>query len=113
MRQKNPGLLLPWLTLSLYLIHPGERPLLPGFGCRIHGMQSLRTEAERHLGAALIEEAIERWVPWLRVDRVEILEARSGIVRLAVERRSERGELEIRLRGKVGLDVSAPTVNVT
>jgi len=51
---------------------PGERRLLPEFGCRIHRLPSIQTDAECQLAAALVEEALERWVPGLGVERAEV-----------------------------------------
>lgn len=52
---------------------PGERRLLPGFGCRIHFLPSIESAAERHVAAALIEESLREWVPSLGVERAEVL----------------------------------------
>jgi len=65
-------------------IVPGERPLLPQFGCRIHFLSSLATREDRLLAAALVEEALERWLPELRVDRAEVLGSYDGLIRLAL-----------------------------
>lgn len=54
---------------------PGERRLLPAFGCRIHSLPSLESAASRHLAAALVEEALEHWAPDLDCERAEVGEA--------------------------------------
>lgn len=51
---------------------PGERPFLPEFGCRVHLLPVPATTAERQVMAALMEESLERWVPWLAAERVEV-----------------------------------------
>ncbi len=78
---------------------PGERPLLPEFGCRIHHLEALKSERERQLAAALVEEALERWTPWLGVERVEVLEAAAGdSVRLALRVRGSWHEMKLTLQ---------------
>ena len=54
-------------------IVPGERPLRPDFGCRVHFLAPIRTASDRQVAAALVEEALDSWVPWLRVERAEVL----------------------------------------
>ena len=46
-------------------IVPGERRLMPSFGCRIHQLDTVQTPLEKNTGAARIEEALERWAPTL------------------------------------------------
>ena len=83
-------------TLRLLLeVSPGERPLVASFGCRVHCLSSVETQEERNLASALIEEALERWLPWLKVRRAEVLSATSSTLRIAIERDSEYRELEI------------------
>ena len=77
---------------------PGERPLMPEFGCRLHHLTSLDGERERQIAAALVEEALERWTPWLGVERVEVLEAAQGEVRLALRARGSWHEMSLSLR---------------
>ena len=74
---------------------PGERRLLPEFGCRIHLLPSIRTKAERHLAAALVEEALDCWVPDLHIDRVEILGVDGGCIRLALRKQGSWRELRL------------------
>jgi phage baseplate assembly protein W len=70
-------------------IVPGERPLLPEFGCRIHLLPVPVSIAERQVAAALMEESLDRWVPWLAAERVEVTGAGGG-----------RIELELRANGR-------------
>ena len=67
-------------------IVPGERRLLPEFGCRVHEVESLATPVSREVAAALVEDALERWVPRLRVDRAEVVPSGGG--KLAVRLRA-------------------------
>jgi phage baseplate assembly protein W len=85
---------------------PGERRLLAEFGCRIHELGSIRTDAECQLAAALVEEALERWIPDLGVERAEVeTTEREGCLRvrlrvagawhsLAIQHRVQGGEEE-------------------
>ena len=62
----------PAETLRLVLeICPGERPLQPEFGCAIHQLDERNLQREE-LVAGLMEEALDRWLPALRVQRVEV-----------------------------------------
>lgn len=63
---------------------PGERRLLPAFGCRIHSLPSLGSAASRHLAAALVEEALERWAPDLDCERAEVGEASDSGVSIRI-----------------------------
>ena len=83
---------------------PGERRLLPEFGCRIHLLPSIRTKAEQHLAAALVEEALETWVPDLHFDRAEILGIEGRWIRLAL--RKQGSWLELRLAHRVSASSS-------
>ncbi len=76
-------------------VAPGERPLLPGFGCGLHRMRSITTERERQIAAALVEEALDRWAPWARVDRVEVARVTAGRVDLVIWTATEKMELEV------------------
>jgi len=64
---------------------PGERSLEPEFGCRIHFLEGIDSSGACALAGALVEEALERWVPQLRVDRAVVSVLRGD-------------ELEVRLR---------------
>jgi phage baseplate assembly protein W len=74
---------------------PGERRFLPEFGCRMHLLPSIRTSAERHLAAALVEEALESWVPDLRFDKAEILGVEGAWIRLALRKHGSWHELRL------------------
>ena len=66
------GHLKPVEMIRLVLeVRPGERPLQPEFGCSIRdlGQEGLVVP---QLVAGLMEEAIERWLPALQVQRVEV-----------------------------------------
>jgi phage baseplate assembly protein W len=76
-------------------IVPGERRLLPEFGCRIHSLPSLSTPGERQLGAALVEEALDRWAPSLGIDRAEILSVEEGKVRMTLRAHGAWHELSL------------------
>ncbi|MEM7231820.1 MAG: GPW/gp25 family protein [Planctomycetota bacterium] len=56
-------------------VAPGERVLHPRFGCAVHRMSRIESPAERHVAAALIEEAIEEFLPDVDVQRVDVLES--------------------------------------
>ena len=79
-------------------IVPGERRLLAAFGCRIHALDDLHRSEARELAAGLVEEALERWVPALGVERVEVREARGGWIRVALSVASRWHEFDIKHR---------------
>jgi len=85
-------------------VAPGERPLLPSFGCRIHELARIATEAERHAAATLVEDALERWAPWLGVRRVEVVEVEAPALRLRIVAGAEDREVEVHWRGGSGAD---------
>jgi phage baseplate assembly protein W len=67
---------------------PGERQMLPGFGCRIHEL--LFAPNTRATGAMIshhVEEALARWEPRIQVLSVDAEPEQSGAVRVAVEYR--------------------------
>ena len=66
-------------------IVPGERRLVPSFGCRIHELDALQTALEKNTGAALIEEALERWAPRLAVERAEVEDVGEGWLRVRLK----------------------------
>lgn len=79
-------------------IVPGERRLLPEFGCRIHALRALGTTRDRELAAGLVEEALERWTD-LDVDRAEVRPTGDdGWIRVAVRVAGRWHELEIKHR---------------
>jgi phage baseplate assembly protein W len=91
------GSVLDRLRLLLEVV-PGERPLLPEFGCVIHQLPSLAGVEERQIAGALVEETIERWMPRLGVERVEVLSASEGRARLALRVRGSWHDLDLELR---------------
>ena len=92
-------------------IVPRERRLLPEFGCRIHALGSVRTTRDRALAAGLVEEALERWVPALGVDRAEVWPSSDGWIRVAIHAAGCWHELEIKhRRERAGSPVSPPSV---
>lgn len=66
-------------------IVPGERRLMPSFGCRIHQLDTVQTPLEKSTGAALIEEALERWAPTLAVERAEVDDIGDGWLRVRLK----------------------------
>lgn len=84
---------------------PGERPLLPEFGCEVHRLARILDASERSLAAALIEESLERFAPWLGVRRVEVLGVRAfaeddpdaprGTLRVRYIAARESGEVDV------------------
>ena len=80
---------------------PGERPLLPEFGCAVQHMKQISTPRERQVAAALIEDALERWLPSVRVVGVDMVDGGAdrlvSSVRANVEPDAEYVEIE-RLR---------------
>lgn len=62
-------------------IAPGERRLLPEFGCRIHELE-LGGESRRAVAAVFVEQALERWTPGLAIERAEVLEQDGGRIEI-------------------------------
>jgi phage baseplate assembly protein W len=91
---KSHGRLADRLRLILE-VAPGERPLLPEFGCALHRMSSIDTARERQIAAALAEEALDRWAPWARVSRVDVTSVSADRVGLVISSATEKMELEI------------------
>lgn len=92
-------------------IVPRERRFLPEFGCRIHALGSLRTTRDRDLAAGLVEEALERWVPDLGIDRAEVRPSRDGWIRVAIHVADRWSEFEIKhRRERAEAPVSPPSV---
>ena len=51
---------------------PGERQMLPNFGCRIHElMYSANTQATAVMAAGYVKEALVRWEPRIDVTKVD------------------------------------------
>ncbi len=75
-------------------VRPGERALLPSFGCRVHELPAIETEHERRLAEVLIEEALYDWAPWAGVRRVLLLSV-------------EQEQISLRLTGRLsGMEIS-------
>ena len=75
-------------------VRPGERALLPSFGCRVHELPAIETEHERRLAEVLIEEALHDWAPWAGVRRVLLLSV-------------EEEQISLRLTGRLpGMEMS-------
>jgi phage baseplate assembly protein W len=86
-------------TVRLILeIAPGERRLEPEFGCRMHDLPRLDSHALRQVAAALAEEALERWAPWLGAERVEVTGVEGADVDLVVRARGSSHRLRVRHR---------------
>lgn len=86
-------------TVRLVLgVAPGERPLRPDFGCRFHHLASIRDGHDRAVAAALAEEALERWAPWLGVRRVDVVGVEAGRLRIVVSTPAERAEVRVAWR---------------
>ncbi len=78
-------------------VAPGERPLTPRFGCRIHALGAFDAldEHGRRLSEALVEEALERWAPWAHVRRATVIDATASSLRIAIVGGCGHHELEI------------------
>ena len=67
---------------------PGERQMMPEFGCRIHEvMFSPNTRATATQVQYHVEQALERWEPRIEVTRVDAWPDGAGTLRLAVHYR--------------------------
>jgi phage baseplate assembly protein W len=86
-------------------IVPGERPLLPDFGCRVHMLGTLVTRSDFQLAAALIEEALETWAPQWQFDGVGAAPSRPGWILVTVRSGGVRHQFEIRHRTASGSPV--------
>lgn len=83
---------------------PGERQMLPDFGCRIHELMfSPNTRATATLVAHYVEEALVRWEPRIEVTKVDAFPDTSGTVKVMVHYRikstQELQELALLLSG--------------
>ncbi len=83
-------------------VRPGERPLLPSFGCRVHDLEAIDSEHERQVAAVLIEEALRDWAPWAGVRRVSLLDVEEDRIRLRLTGRMPSLELSFHRRETVG-----------
>ncbi len=67
---------------------PGERQMLPGFGCRIHEqIFAPNTQATSAQVAHFVEEALVRWEKRIEVVKVNAVPDPSGSIRVEVEYR--------------------------
>lgn len=65
---------------------PGERQMLPQFGCRIHELMfTPNTRATATLIAHHVEVALERWEPRIEVTHVESWPDDKGVIRIVVQ----------------------------
>ena len=100
-RESDGGRLVERARLVLEVV-PGERPLRPEFGCRVHYLASLQTAEERQLAAALLEEALQRWLPQFGVERVDVLDVDGGRLTIALLAAGRRQQLTLEHRPSVG-----------
>jgi phage baseplate assembly protein W len=64
---------------------PGERQMLPDFGCRIHEMLfAPNTRGTAHLIGRYVEEALKRWEPRIEVENVVARPDPAGAIRVEV-----------------------------
>lgn len=67
---------------------PGERQMLPAFGCRIHELMfAPNTSATSAIVAHHVEEALSRWERRIKVLKVEAEPDPAGSIRVSVEYR--------------------------
>jgi phage baseplate assembly protein W len=67
---------------------PGERPMLPEFGCGIHQfLFAPNTRATGNMIAFHVEKALLRWEPRIKVEGVKASTGRDGEVRVEVDYR--------------------------
>lgn len=83
---------------------PGERQMLPEFGCRIHELMfSPNTRATSTLVAHYVEEALARWEPRIEVTKVDAWPDDQGAIKVMVHYRikstQELQELNLQLTG--------------
>lgn len=83
---------------------PGERQMLPDFGCRIHELMfSPNTRATATLVAHHVEDALARFEPRIEVDKVDSWPDEAGVLRVMVHYRikstQELQELTLLLTG--------------
>lgn len=79
---------------------PGERQMLPEFGCRVHELMfAPNTRATASGVAAAVRRAIERWEPRVEVTKVDAWPDPGGTVRVQVHYkiRSTLSEQELSL----------------
>ena len=65
---------------------PGERQMLPGFGCRIHELMfAPNTRGTAAMVAHHVEEALTRWEQRIKVLKVDSQPEANGAIRVDVE----------------------------
>ena len=74
-------------SMSLILAtRPGERQMLPEFGCRAHELMfAPNTPATASQIASHVEAALKRWEPRIEVNAVKAISEPSGAVRVVVD----------------------------
>jgi len=88
-------------TVRLILaVAPGERALLPEFGWEGHFLD-LRDPLQRQAAAAFAEEALRRWAPDLRFQRVDVLRAGEDHAELGILREGTVHRIAIGLKRRV------------
>ena len=98
---RNASLVREHLRLVLE-VRPGERPLLPAFGCRVHEMPGIETQHERQVAAVFIEDALGDWAPWAGVRRVKLLGVEDGMIQVRLEGRAPAMEITCCLQDPPG-----------
>lgn len=83
---------------------PGERQMLPEFGCRVHELMfSPNTRATAALISHYVEEALTRWEPRITVTKVDAWSEVTGAVKVMVHYQvkstEELQELSLMLSG--------------
>jgi uncharacterized protein len=67
---------------------PGERQMMPEFGCRIHELLfAPNTQATGHMAQLYVREALDRWEPRIKVLSVKSRSDPSGAVHVDVQYR--------------------------
>ncbi len=74
-------------SISIILsTRPGERQMLPKFGCRVHELLfAPQTQSTSARARAFVQEALARWEPRIKVESVEAKPAHSGALQIRVE----------------------------
>jgi hypothetical protein len=67
---------------------PGERQMMPHFGCRVHELLFAPNNGYAgQLAAQYVEEALTQWEPRIKVEQVNAVSDPTGSIRLQVEYR--------------------------
>ena len=76
---------------------PGERQMLPDFGCRIHELLfAPNTRNVSNIASRHVQDALRRWEPRISVESVDATPDPSGAIRVAVAYRvTSTGTAEI------------------